>query len=87
MQLKADSYIQLSKSIEDTIMPLLHQQIGFCSGVTQISPERSEATEDTFWNTENDVRAYQKTGYPKILETLSGVVLKTPVVVISEVSE
>lgn len=43
MKLKADSYIQISKSTEDTIMPLLHQQMGFCSGVTQISPERSEA--------------------------------------------
>lgn len=85
MQLRADSFILLSQKIDNTIMPLLRLQKGFNNGVTSVMPERSSATEDTFWNTKEDAEEYQRSGYLKVLETLAEVVSATPSSVISEV--
>ena len=87
MQLKADSFILLSKKIEDTIMPFLHVQKGFLNGVTSIAPERSTATEDTQWNTKQEAQDYHQTGYLEVLKTLSEVVIAEPVTSIFESSD
>ena len=86
MQLRADTFTLLSRKIENTIMPLLRQQKGFCDGITFVAPERSTATGDTFWNTEADAEAYQKNGFQKVLETISEVLTETPTVSITKVS-
>jgi hypothetical protein len=87
MQLQADSFILLSRKIEDTVMPLLRAQKGFHDGVTTVAPERSTAIEETRWNTKEDAEAYQQTGYLKVMEILSGFVVSSPSTSIFESGE
>ena len=84
MQLKADSFNLLSRKIENTIMPFLLVQKGFCDGVTTIFPERSTATEDTHWKTKADAYAYDRTGYWEVMKTLTEVVNAPPITSIFE---
>ena len=84
MQLKAGSSNLLSRKIENTIMPFLRVQKGFRDGVTSIFPERSEATEDTHWNTKADAYAYDRTGYWEVMKTLSDVIDAPPITSIFE---
>ena len=86
MRLKADSYILLSRKIENTIMPLLRLQKGFHHGITSVAPERSTATGDTHWDTKEDAEAYHLTGYLEVVKTLSEVVSAAPTTSIFEVS-
>lgn len=84
MQLKDNSFILLSRKIEDTIMPFLRAQKGFRNGVTSVAPERSSATEDTHWNTKEDADAYDRTGYLEVVKTLLEVVSAPPTTSIFE---
>ena len=84
MQLKDNTFILLSRKIEDTIMPFLRSQKGFRNGVTSVSPERSSATEDTHWNTKEDADAYDRTGYLEVMKSLLDVVSAPPVTSIFE---
>jgi hypothetical protein len=66
IQLEPNSFIELSRKIQDEIMPALRLQKGFCSGVTSIDTQWLTATEDTFWETKEDAEAYHLTGFPEI---------------------
>jgi hypothetical protein len=84
MQLKDNTFILLSRKIEDTIMPFLRAQKGFRNGVTSVAPERSTATEDTHWNTKEDADAYNRTGYLEVMKSLLEVVSAPPTTSIFE---
>ena len=87
IQLKPNSFIELSQQIKDKVMPALRLQKGFCDGVTSIDTFWMTAIEDTRWETREDAEAYQQTGYPETLKTLSGVIDAVPVTSIFEVSD
>jgi hypothetical protein len=87
MQLKANSFILLSRKIENSIMPFLRIQRGFCDGVTSIIPDSSTATEDTYWNTEEDAEEYQQTGYLEVTKRLSEILIAEPITSIFEDSK
>jgi hypothetical protein len=87
IQLKPNSFTELSQKIEDQIMPALRLQKGFCHGVTSIDTIWLTATEDTRWETMEDAETYQRTGYPETLKSLSGVLDAEPVTSIFEVSD
>ncbi|HEY8559204.1 MAG TPA: hypothetical protein VIL74_02290 [Pyrinomonadaceae bacterium] len=86
IQLKPNSYIELSQQIKDKIMPALRLQKGFCDGVTSIDTFWMTAIEDTRWETREDAEAYQRTGYSETLKTLSEVIDAEPVTSIFEAS-
>ena len=86
MQLKTGSLPLLSQKIENTILPLLNKQKGYCNSNVFVTRQHTTATEDTFWNTREDAEQYQRSGYLKVLETLSEVVTTLPSAVISEAS-
>ena len=86
MQLKANSASELTRIIENEIIPLLRKQKGFRDEVTLVAPERSEAIANSFWDTKEDAEAYNRTGYPEVLKALSNVVNGTPRVETFEVS-
>jgi hypothetical protein len=87
IQLKPNSFIELSQKITDDIMPALRRQGGFCYGVTSIDTIWLTAIEDTLWETREQAETYQQTGYPETLKTLSGVLDAEPVTAIFEVSD
>jgi len=80
LKLKANSATELTRLIDNEIIPMLRQQKGFRDETTFIAPERLEAVADSFWDTKEDAEAYNRAGYPDVLKTLSSVLDGTPTV-------
>ena len=80
LKLKADSATELNRITETEILPILRKQKGFRDETTFISPERSEAIANSFWDTRADAEAYDHTAYAEVLKTLSNVIEGTPTV-------
>ena len=80
LKLKANSATELNRIAETDILPILRRQKGFRDETTLISPERSEAIANSFWDTKADAEAYDHTAYPQVLKTLSNVIDGTPTV-------
>ena len=80
MKLKPNSAAELTRIAENEIIPILRRQKGFRDETTFITPEGSEAIANSFWDTEEDAEAYNRTGYPEVLKTLSNVIDGTPTV-------
>jgi hypothetical protein len=84
IQFKPNTFLELSRKIQDEIMPALRLQKGFCSGVTSIDTQWSTATEDTVWETKEDAETYHLNGYPEIKKIISGISAAEPVISIFE---
>ena len=80
MQLKANSAAEFTRTIEKEVLPMLRKQKGFRDETILISPERSEAIANSFWDTKADAEAYDHTAYAEVLKTLSNVIDGTPTV-------
>jgi hypothetical protein len=78
MQLKPGSAAEFTRTVEETILPMMRQQSGFRDEITFISVDDSEAIANSFWETEADADAYGMAGYPQVLKALSNVVEGTP---------
>lgn len=87
IQLKPNSFIELSQKIHNQIMPALRLQKGFCSGVTSIDTIWLMAIEDTSWETKEDAEIYQRAGYPETLKMLFGLTASEPATSIFEVPD
>lgn len=79
IQLRPDTFTELSRKIESEIMPAVRRQKGFCSGVTSIDTQWLTATEDTRWETKEDAEAYHRNGYPEVLKSLMSVAQTAPI--------
>ena len=80
LSLKANSVTELNRIAETEILPILRKQKGFRDETTFISPERSEAITNSFWDTKADAEAYDRTAYAEVLKTLANVIDGTPTV-------
>jgi len=80
LKLKANSGTELTRIVNDEIIPILRKQKGFRDETTFIAPERSEAIANSFWDTKEDAEAYNRTSYPDVLKTLSTVIDGSPTV-------
>ena len=80
LKLKANSATELRRIAETEILPILRKQKGFRDETTFISPERSEAIANSFWDTKADAEAYNRTAYSEVLKALSNVIDGTPTV-------
>ena len=80
MRLKPNSMSELTRIADNEIIPILRKQKGFRDETTFIAPERAEAIANSFWDTKEDAEAYNRTGYPEVLKTLSNVIDGTPTV-------
>ena len=52
--------------------------------MTFLAPDRSEAIAITFWDTKEEAEAYNVSGYPEVLKTLTNLVAGTPRVGVAE---
>ena len=86
IKLKANSAQEFNRLNESNIIPLLRKQNGFRDELTFIAPERSEALVISLWDTKENAEAYNRTGYPEILKTLSSLIDGTPKVETFELS-
>lgn len=80
LKLKPNSATELKRIAETEILPILRKQKGFRDEITFISPERSEAIANSFWDTKANAEAYEVTTYVLVLKTLSNVIDGTPMV-------
>ena len=85
MELKPNVTTEFINVVDSKVLPLLRKQKGFRDLITFGAPDRSEAIAISFWDTKEEAEAYNVTGYPEVLKTLSGMVEGTPRVGIAEV--
>ena len=85
MELKPNATQEFANVIDNKVLPLLRKQKGFRDEITFVAPDRSEAIAISFWDTKEESEAYNVTGYPEVLKTLSGIVEGTPRVGTAEV--
>ena len=85
MELKPNLTTEFTNAIDSKVLPLLRKQKGFRDLITFGAPDRSEAIAISFWDTKEEAEAYNVTGYPEVLKTLTGMVEGTPRVGIAEV--
>jgi heme-degrading monooxygenase HmoA len=86
MRLKRNAALELTKTLEAVIVPLLRKQKGFRDEITFVAPERLEAVCVSLWDTKEDAEAYNRAAYPEALQHLSHVVEKNPKVQTFEIS-
>ena len=86
MQLKSNNNTtELIDVVEREILPLLRKQKGFRDEITFVATDRSEAIAISFWDTREAAEAYNLSGYPEVLKTLTNLVEGTPRVGTAEV--
>ena len=85
MELKPNVTTEFTNVVESKALPLLRKQKGFRDLITFGAPDRSEAIAISFWDTKEEAEAYNVTGYPEVLKTLTELVEGTPRVGIAEV--
>ena len=78
MQLKPSAATEFTDIIENKVLPLLRKQKGFRDEITFVAPDRSEAIAISFWDTKEAAEAYDVSGYPEVLKTLTNLVEGTP---------
>ena len=69
---------EFANVIDSKVLPLLRKQKGFRDLITFLAPDRSEAIAISFWDTKEGAEAYNTSGYPEVLKTLSNLVEGTP---------
>jgi hypothetical protein len=85
IELKPNAIKDFANTVDSKILPLLRKQKGFRDEITFVAPDRSEAIAISFWDTKEEAEAYNVTGYPEVLKTLTGMVEGTPRVGFAEV--
>jgi heme-degrading monooxygenase HmoA len=78
MNLKPNTTTPFADVIEGKVLPLLRKQKGFRDLITFLALDRSEAIAISFWDTKEAAEAYNASGYPEVLKTLSNLVEGTP---------
>jgi len=78
MKLKTNSASELTRILDNDIIPILRKQKGFRDETTFIAPERSEVIANSFWDTKEDAEAYNGSSYPEVLKSLANVIDGTP---------
>ena len=78
MELKPNAMPAFAKVVEGKILPLLAKQKGFRDEITFVALDRSEAIAISFWDSKEEAEAYNVTGYPEVLKTLTELVEGPP---------
>ncbi|HKP84969.1 MAG TPA: hypothetical protein VJZ26_02660 [Blastocatellia bacterium] len=86
LNLRYNSAPELSRLLENRIVPLLRKRDGFLDELTLISSQRSEALVISFWDTRESAEAYDRIRYVEFLRALLGVIEGIPRVEIFRVT-
>ena len=86
MELKPNATTEFTNVVQSKILPLLRKQKGFRDIITFLATDRSEAIAVSFWDTKEEAEAYNLSGYPEVLKTLTSIVEGTPRVGLAELA-
>jgi len=76
---------QFAQIFDKEVLPMLKKQKGFQDEITFTSPSGNDLTAISLWDTKENADAYNVSGYPEVLKTISTVVEGSPKVRTSEV--
>lgn len=82
MKLKPNQYnvSDLTKTIDEKILPLLRKQTGFKDAIFFATPGGAEAISVSVWDRKESADAYNQTAYPEVLKSLTTLVEGHPLV-------
>jgi len=83
--LKPDSVSEFAKLMEREVLPWLRKQKGFLDLIILVVPNGSEVATISFWDQPASAEAYNRSGYPEVLEILEGLLDGCPYVKTFEV--
>ncbi len=83
--LKPDSVSEFAKLMEGEVLPWLRKQKGFLDLIILVVPNGSEVATISFWDQPASAEAYNRSGYPEVLEILEGLLDGCPYVKTFEV--
>ena len=82
----AESAPELTRTLEDKVIPLLREQQGFQDEITFVAPGGTEAFAISLWDKKESADAYNGKTYPEVLKLLAEVVEDDPRVETYEVA-
>ncbi len=71
MHLKPNNVVQLTKTVEEQVLPLLRKQDGFKDAIFFVSPDGRDATAISLWDRKENAESYSSKAYPQVLQTLT----------------
>jgi hypothetical protein len=86
MHPKANRIAELTKAVEERILPLLRKQEGFKDEIFLVSPDGTEAIGISLWDRKDNAESYNSKAYPQVLQTLTELVDGNPQVKTYEVT-
>jgi hypothetical protein len=80
MKLKQNqnSVSDLTKTIDEKVLPLLQKQAGFKNAVFCASPNGTEAISVTVWDRKENAESYNQNTYPQVLQSLTALLDGSP---------
>jgi hypothetical protein len=78
MHLKPNHVLQLTKTVEDKILPLLRKQDGFKDEVFFVSSSGMDAVAISFWDRPESAESYGRSAYPQVLQALTDMLDGSP---------
>jgi hypothetical protein len=85
IHLKPNSLAEFTKTVENSIVPLLRKQPGFQDEITFAVPESNNVLAISLWDTQKNAEKYDSAVYKNVLELLGTVIDGTPKVGTTEV--
>jgi heme-degrading monooxygenase HmoA len=86
MRLKANLLAELTRKIEDEILPLLRKQAGFQGDITLAVPGGTEAVIISVWDKKENAEAYSREPNPQLRKILEKFIEGTPAIQTYEVA-
>jgi hypothetical protein len=86
MELKPNSVAEFTRLLETDVIPALRKQRGFKDEIAFVPADGKEAVAISLWEEKESAESYNRGTYPDVLKTLAGVVVGTPQVHTTEVT-
>jgi heme-degrading monooxygenase HmoA len=87
LRLKPNSAPELSRILQNRVIPLLRERDGFLDEITLASVERSDALVISFWDTRETAQAYDRIRYVEFLRAVVSVIEGIPKVEMFQVTD
>lgn len=78
MKLKPNHVADLTKAIDEKILPLLRKQEGFKDELVLVTPGGAEAVAVSVWDRKENAESYTQNAYPQVLQSLANLIDGTP---------
>jgi hypothetical protein len=85
LRLKPNTLAEFTRTLDNQVIPMLRKQKGFQDEITFCAPGGVDVIAISLWDTKENAEAYNTTGYPEVLKSLSKVLDGTPKVGVSDV--